>query len=77
MFLDDAFSRLKVRFGEYDARGFKIPETKNFTEIPVSKIVKHPQFSSRRLFHDVTVLACLFKNIKTNANNFILKSGLK
>merc|ERR1712227_879777 len=49
-------SRLKVRFGEYDASGFKVPETKNFTEIPVTKIVKHPQFSSRRLSHDVAVL---------------------
>jgi len=49
-------SRLKVRFGEYDASGFKFPETKNFTEKTVSKIVKHPQFSSRRLSHDVAVL---------------------
>ena len=45
-----------MRLGEYDASGFKFPEKQNFTEISVAQIIKHPQFSSRRLSFDATVL---------------------
>eukprot|EP00092_Neocalanus_flemingeri_P009223 GFUD01009926.1.p1 GENE.GFUD01009926.1~~GFUD01009926.1.p1 ORF type:complete len:607 (-),score=161.60 GFUD01009926.1:18-1679(-) len=49
-------SELKVRVGEYDASGFRQPETVNFQEYPVESIVKHPQFSAKRLSHDLAVL---------------------
>ena len=49
-------SKLKVRFGEFDASGFQFPEKHNFTEVFVAQIIKHPQFSSRRLSFDAAVL---------------------
>ena len=47
---------MKVRVGEYDARGFRQPESVNFQEYTVEKVVKHPQFTPKRLSHDIAVL---------------------
>jgi len=57
--------RLKVRLGEYDASGFKLPETKKFKEVNVSRIVTHPQFSSQRLDFDAALLI-LEENVQTS-----------
>ena len=59
------FRRLKVRLGEYDASGFKLPETKKFKEVNVSRIVTHPQFSSQRLDFDAALLI-LEENVQTS-----------
>ena len=49
-------SKLKVRLGEFDASGFRSPEEQNITEVFVAQIIKHPQFSPRRLSFDAAVL---------------------
>ena len=48
--------KLRVRLGEYDASGFKLPETKKFTEVNVSKFFIHPQYSPGRLDFDAALL---------------------
>jgi len=47
---------LKVRVGEYDARGFRHPEAINYQEYSVNATIKHPQFSPKRLSHDLALL---------------------
>ena len=59
---------LKVRVGEYDARGFRHPESVNFQEYSVNATIKHPQFSPKRLSHDLAVLI-LAENIDVSQPN--------
>jgi len=47
---------LKVRVGEYDASGFKSPETIEHAEYTVVRILKHPQFNSQRLDFNMALL---------------------
>ena len=42
--------------GEYDARGFRHPEAINYREYSVNATIKHPQFSPKRLSHDLALL---------------------
>merc|ERR1712200_199770 len=50
-------TRLKVRLGEFDATGYlETTERQNYTEFSVAQIIKHPQFSPRRLAFDAAVL---------------------
>jgi len=48
--------QLKVRVGDYDASGFKKPETSNYKEYPVKNLVKHPKFNRKRLSNDIAIL---------------------
>jgi secreted trypsin-like serine protease len=48
--------RLKVRVGEYDARGNNHPETIEHQEFAVSRVLKHSQFNPRRLDNDLAIL---------------------
>jgi len=47
---------LKVRVGEYDASGFNPPEKYNHQEYTVVRILKHPEFSEKRLSNNIAIL---------------------
>jgi len=47
---------LKVRVGEYDASGFKGPESIEHEEYTVVRILKHPQFNPQRLDNNIALL---------------------
>lgn len=48
--------QLKVRVGEYDASGFKAPETIQHQEYAAVSIVKHPRFNPSRLDNDLAII---------------------
>jgi len=47
---------LKIRVGEYDASGFKAPETEIHEEYTVTRVLKHPGFNPARLSNDIALL---------------------
>jgi len=47
---------LKIRVGEYDASGFKAPESEIHEEYTVTRILKHPAFNPARLSNDIALL---------------------
>jgi len=49
-------SQLKVRVGDFDLRGFNLPEQSKHTEFAVDDIVRHPDFNPKRLSHDLALV---------------------
>jgi len=61
---------LKVRVGEWDARGFNSPEQFNHQEYTVLRILKHPQFNAGRLDNDIAILY-VDRDIDINSSPYV------
>jgi hypothetical protein len=71
------YDELIVRVGEYDASGFNPPEGVKHVEYTVRRILKHPEFSAKRLDNDIAILYTernIVLNVRSNVNAACLPS---
>merc|ERR1719219_841295 len=71
------YDELIVRVGEYDASGFNPPEQRRHAEYTVRRILKHPDFSSKRLDNDIAILYTerdIVLDVRSNVNAACLPS---